>query len=98
MENRQSRARTGCPCLSVAKVPPDCAVHIPPILGGHPRTGSRGETPYYSAPYPTHTPMEDKLKYRAAGKKVIEWLKAWKSTNIRSKSSWSGVSNLVMTL
>ena len=41
---------------------------------------------------------EDKLKYRAAGKKVIEWLKAWKSTNIRSKSSWSGVSNLVMTL
>ena len=48
--------------------------------------------------YPTHTPMEDKLKFRAAGKKVTECLKVWKSTNIRSKSSWSGVSNLVMTL
>ncbi len=31
-------------CLSVSKVPPDYPVHIPPILGGHPVTVSRGET------------------------------------------------------
>jgi hypothetical protein len=27
----------------VAKVPPDCATHISPSLGGHPVTASRGE-------------------------------------------------------
>jgi hypothetical protein len=43
VESSQSRASAGSTCLSVAKVPPDYAVYIPPILGGHPETASRGE-------------------------------------------------------
>jgi hypothetical protein len=40
VESNQSRASVGSTCLSVAKVPPDYAVYIPPILGGHPVTVS----------------------------------------------------------
>jgi hypothetical protein len=40
VESSQSRASAGSTCLSVAKVPPDYAAHIPPILGGHPVTAS----------------------------------------------------------
>ncbi len=39
-ESSQNRVRTGSTCLSVAKVPPDYVVYIPPILGGHPVTAS----------------------------------------------------------
>ena len=39
-ESSQSRASAGSICLSVAKVPPDYATYIPPILGGHPVTAS----------------------------------------------------------
>jgi hypothetical protein len=38
MESSQSRASAGRTCLSVAKVPPDYVVYIPPILGGRPVT------------------------------------------------------------
>jgi hypothetical protein len=40
VESSQSRASAGRTCLSVVKVPPDYAAHIPPILGGHPVTAS----------------------------------------------------------
>jgi hypothetical protein len=43
-ESTQSRASVGITFLSLTKVPPDYAVHIPSILGGHPVTASRGET------------------------------------------------------
>jgi hypothetical protein len=43
-ESDQSRVIVGSTCLSVTKVPPDYAAHIPPILGGHPVTSSRGKT------------------------------------------------------
>jgi hypothetical protein len=42
LSNHQTVGRE--PCLSVAKVPPDYVEDIPPILGGHPVTTSRGET------------------------------------------------------
>jgi hypothetical protein len=44
-----------------------------------------------------HATMEEKQRYRAVGQKVKEWLDAWKSTNIRSKSAWSDVSKLTCT-
>jgi hypothetical protein len=40
VESSQSRVSAGSTCLSVAKVPPDYAAYIPPILGGHPVTAS----------------------------------------------------------
>jgi hypothetical protein len=40
VESSQSRVSAGSTCLSVTKVPPDYAAHIPPILGGHPLTVS----------------------------------------------------------
>ena len=43
VESSRSSASPGSTCLSVAKVPPDCAAHISPSLGGHPVTASRGE-------------------------------------------------------
>jgi hypothetical protein len=43
VECSRSSVITGSACLSVAKVPPDCAAHISPSLGGHPVTASRGE-------------------------------------------------------
>jgi hypothetical protein len=43
-ETSQNRVSVGNTCLSVTKVPPDYVVHIPPILGVHPVTASRGET------------------------------------------------------
>ncbi len=35
-----NRASAGSTCLSVGKVPPDYAVHIPPMLSGHPVAAS----------------------------------------------------------
>jgi hypothetical protein len=49
VESDHNRVRVGSTCLSVAKVEPDCAAHIPPILGGHPRTSSRDAALYYEA-------------------------------------------------
>jgi hypothetical protein len=43
VESSRSSASPGSTCLSVVKVPPDCAEHISPSLGGHPVTASRGE-------------------------------------------------------
>ncbi len=43
VESSRSSTSTGSTCFSVAKVPPDCAAHISPSLGGHPVTASRGE-------------------------------------------------------
>jgi hypothetical protein len=34
VERNRSGANPGSTCLSVAKVPADCAAHIPPSLGG----------------------------------------------------------------
>ena len=53
MESSQSRASAGSTCLSVPKVPPDYAAHIPPILGGHPVTASAAK-PFFpeSLPWP----------------------------------------------
>ncbi len=42
-EGAAEQCSPGSTCLSVAKVPPDCAAHISPSLGGHPVTASRGE-------------------------------------------------------
>jgi hypothetical protein len=46
VESSQLRVRTRSTCLSVARVSPDCAEHIPPLLGGHLVTDSRGEAFY----------------------------------------------------
>jgi hypothetical protein len=43
VESSRSGASPGSTSLSVTKVPPDCAAHIPPSLGGHPVTVSLGE-------------------------------------------------------
>jgi hypothetical protein len=43
VENSRRSASPGSTCLWVVKVPPDCAAHISPSLGGHPVTVSRGE-------------------------------------------------------
>jgi hypothetical protein len=40
VESSHSRASAGSTCLSVAKVPPDYATHIPPMLSGHPVVAS----------------------------------------------------------
>ena len=49
------------------------------------------------ADYTTTYDEYQEQRYRAAGKKVKEWLDVWKSTNIRSKSAWSDVSKPTCT-
>ncbi len=44
VESSRSRASAGSTCLSVSKVPPEHGEYIPPTLGGHAVTASRGDS------------------------------------------------------
>ncbi len=66
MEISQSRVSAGSTCLSVAKVPPDYAAYIPPILGGDPVTVSAAK-PFFPERKTSEREREHSLQIRKHG-------------------------------
>ena len=59
MDISQSRVHAGSACLLLAKVPPDRAAHIPPLLGGHAVTATRGAAVSGTVSFPSGAHAEN---------------------------------------